>query len=80
MAEYEATVDFGQGGEQEVTVEVNEEWMFEYITDNGCSEWAENHFEYYCNVSKYVDDYLDNLTQKELLALVGPKLGVEYEE
>lgn len=75
--EYTTLIDLGQVGDVELTVEVDDDWMHEVVTESYCVDWATQHFEQCVDAPAYVKDYLDdNWSDEELLDYVAGRVGI----
>ena len=78
MADYITYIDLGQvGASVEIEVEVDDEWMHDYVTNDGDSDWAEEHFTDRCDVHDFVTRFLDDMDDDAFMELVAGRLGVE---
>lgn len=66
-----------EGQTVEIATEVDEDWMYDCVTEDSSTEWAMNHFEECCNVAEYIDEYLESLSSDELAELVAPLMGIK---
>lgn len=80
MADYLTNVTIEVNGhdvELEVEVHVDEDWMYDYVTLDGCSDWAQEHFINTCDVPEFITNYLQDLPESDMLAFLAPFVGVE---
>lgn len=76
--DYTVLLDLGQAGsEVEIEIDVDDDYIHEYVTENNCADWARQHFEFNGDVHQLVVDYIDVLDEEQVMELVAARLGVE---
>jgi hypothetical protein len=61
----------------EFDYDICDDYIFDYVTNNSCPEWAKEHFEEYGAVDEFVESYLADMETTALLELVAPLLEIE---
>ena len=65
-----------EGTNVEIEVDVDDEYIYNYVTEDNCSVWATDHFKENADVDEFVKDWLEELSEDDLMKLVAPMLGI----